>query len=384
MNVYRRIPSDPAAWFSEDEVAKARDYQRPLTVVRITNGLVTLAFVLAFIATGAASSIADAVGGGWVVELVAILAVLIVATEVLDLPFDLWREFRHERKWGFSTQTPARFASDVVKTVLTGIVLLSALLIPLWALIRSTELWWVFGWLVFFLFSVVLAFIGPTLLLPLFNKLEPLRDDALADELTGLGRDAGVRITGVQVMDASKRTRKDNAFFSGLGRTRKIVLYDNLLEQPARSVRCVVAHELGHWRRRHMPRQIVVGTVLSFAMFVLLRAVSTWDPALRWAGVDSFADPAALPLVMLTLVAGQMALSFATAWYTRALEREADVDALDLTRDDDGFQEMMRNLMTRNLADLAPSRLAYLRMDHPPAAERLQLVEEWRRARSAV
>lgn len=379
MNVYRRIKADPADWFSADEVAKAKAYQRPLTILRIVQGLIGLGVLLTIISTHAAARFADAVGAeGWVVRLILVLVGLLVVDELADLPFDIWREFRHERKWGFSTQTRGGFVADLVKGLVLSVVLMGALTIPLWALIRTTELWWIAGWLVFLLFSVVLVFLGPVVILPMFNKLEPLADPSLAEDLRDLARSAGLGISEVQVMDASKRTRKDNAFFAGLGRTRKVVLFDNILEQPAQAVRTVVAHELGHWRRRHLVKGLVLGTVLSFGLFALLRAVSTWEAALDWAGVKSIADPASLPLVMLVLGAGQLVLGYLRAWHSRALEREADIESLRLTDDGLVFQDMMRRLMTRNLAELAPSRLTYLRLDHPPPAERMQLAEVWR------
>lgn len=378
MNIYRRIAADPADWFSGEEVRKAKEYQRPLTILRLVNGLASLVMLVVIISTHAAPRVADAIAAdGWVVRLLVVIVALLVVDQLVDLPFDLWREFRHERKWEFSTQTPGRYVGDMIKNLILTAVLLGALMLLLWALIRSTELWWVAGWFVFFLFSVVLGFLGPVLIMPLFNKFEPLQDADLANDLRALARSAGLNISDVQVMDASKRTRKDNAFFTGLGKTRRVVLFDNILQHPVQAVRCIVAHELGHWRRRHIVQLLAVGTLLSLGMFALLRVVTGWDVALEWAGVSSLADPASLPLFLLVMTGGQMVLSYIQAWHSRALEREADIESLRLT-DGAGFQEMMRSLMTRNLAELAPSRLAYLRMDHPPPAERLQLAEVWR------
>ncbi|HYZ93251.1 MAG TPA: M48 family metallopeptidase [Actinomycetota bacterium] len=378
MNAYRRVKADPADWFSADEVEKAKAYQRPLTRLRVADALITLGLTLVIISTHAGVRLADSVAGSnWILRLTVVLAALLVVAALAEMPFTLWREFVHERRWEFSTQTPGRFVADQLKELVMSAVLFMVLLVPLWALIRSTDMWWIAGWLVFLLFSVVLAFLGPIVFMPLFNKFEPLGDEKLAGELRELARTAGLTISGVQVMDASKRTRKDNAFFAGLGGTRRIVLFDNLLEQPAKSVRTVVAHELGHWRRRHIRQTLVIGTALSFGLFLLLRVVSTWDAALDWAGVASIEDPASLPLVVLVLAGGQVALSYIQAWHSRALEREADIESLRLTGDRRAFQDTMRRLMTRNLAELAPSWVTYMRMDHPPPAERLQLAEEY-------
>jgi len=192
-----------------------------------------------------------------------------------------------------------------------------------------------------------------------------------------------VSISDVLVMDASKRTKKDNAYFAGLGKTRRVVLFDNLLEKPREAVESVVAHELGHWRRRHILRSVALGAVTSMLVFLLVRAIVTWQPALEFSGVSSVRDPAALPLLLAAFVIGQMGSGLISSWFSRAYERQADIEALELTRNPDAFVEMMRGLQTKNLGDIAPSKLKYIRLSHPPAAERLALVREWEREQHA-
>lgn len=381
MNIYRRVKANPADWFSADEVRKAKDYQRPLTFVRIANSVASLVFFAAIISTHASKSLAGRFGGAWYVQLFVVLGFLLVANTLLDLPFELWTEFGHEKKWGFSTETPVQFAVDAVKSLVMIFVLFGVLMTAVWALIRTTDLWWVYGWAVFFVFTVAIAFLAPIVFLPLFNKFTPLDNESLADRLRALARSAGLEISGFQVMDASKRTRKDNAFFIGLGKSRRVVLFDNILAQPDASIESVVAHELGHWRRRHVRRLLITGTATSFGLFYVLHLVTSWKVALEWAGVGSVKDPAALPLFLLVLVGGQLLLRYGQAWYSRALERQADLEALELTNDPGAFTTMMRGLVTRNLAELAPSSLAYLRLDHPPPAERLEMAKTWVGAR---
>jgi STE24 endopeptidase len=187
-----------------------------------------------------------------------------------------------------------------------------------------------------------------------------------------------MRVSGVQVMDASKRTRKDNAFFAGMGTSRRIVVFDNLLAYPQPSIVSVVAHELGHWRRRHVARSMALATVTSFAIFLALRYVASWDAALRWAGVDGVRDPASLPLVLLVFAVGTAATTVLAAWLSRAHERQADLDALEITQDYDAFIEAERELSTRNLIDLAPNWWSYVRASHPPPAERMRFAQLWR------
>lgn len=207
MNVYRRVKADPVDWFSPDEVAKAKAYQRPLSIVRIANSLVTIGVLAVIISTHASGAVADAVGAHtWWLRLLVVLAFLLLVDSVLDIPFDVWREFVHERTWGFSTQTPAGFVADLGKGFAVIFVMFGMLMSALWALIRTTSLWWVYGWAVFFVFSIALAILGPLVILPLFNKFTPLDNEALAERLRALARKAGLSISDVHVMDASKRT----------------------------------------------------------------------------------------------------------------------------------------------------------------------------------
>ena len=383
MQTYRRIPADPADWFSPEEVQRAKDYQRPLTRVRIADSVVSALVVLAILATEAVPRFLDAAGlGAWPLQVVLTVAFLLVVSMPFDLPFAIWTTFVHEQRWGFNTQTPKGFVVDLVKGLALNIVLTSVLLVPVWAVIRATDLWWVWAWAVVFGFSVVLGMLYPILIAPIFNKFRPLDDETLAGRIRELAQRAGLRISGVLVMDASKRTRKDNAYFAGIGKTRRVVLFDNLLEQPHSAVETVVAHEMGHWRRGHIARTMPLAGVLSFAMFYVVHAIVTWRPALDFAGVDSVADPAAIPLFLAAFIPLNMLTSLAQSWVSRAFERQADLEALELTGDAEAYREMQRKLHTKNLAELAPNTWQYLKASHPPAAERLELSRAWERERT--
>ena len=139
MNIYRRVKADPAEWFSADEVQKAKDYQRPLTFVRILNSMGSLGLLLAIISTHLTVKVANRFGGGaWYTRLLVSLAFLLGVDSIFDIPFDAWREFVHEKTWGFSTQNAAGFVSDLVKGLVMAFVLFGALMSALWALIRAT------------------------------------------------------------------------------------------------------------------------------------------------------------------------------------------------------------------------------------------------------
>lgn len=377
MKLTRPIPARPEDFFSAEEVAKSKKYQRPLQYSRLLSGFLSLVFILAFITFEASPRLEP-----WPLQILVVVFAVIALGTVVGLPIDIWVEFSHERKWEFSTQTPRLFAADQVKGILLGTVLLTLLFIPLWALIRSTGLWWLWGGLVFMVFSVGLAFVTPILLIPIFNKLTPLQDESLKARLGTLAEKGRIAISGYQVMDASKRTRKDNAFFTGMGKTRRVVLFDNMLVYPPEHVEVVVAHEIGHWQRGHIRKQIALGVLTSVVIFgAVAFAMKDGSALLDWAGVKDAEDPASLPLFLLIFSAAAAVMGIAGSWFSRWYEREADLAALELTEAPDAYTALWRNMTGRNLPDLDPSWWHRIRASHPPIAERMAFAEVWRNSR---
>lgn len=380
-----RVPNDPAEWFSAEELERARAYQRPLTKLRLLRTGLNLAILLAFIGLEVGPAIVDSVDG-WVLQLVAILLALELAVLPVNVVLDVWVDLRHDRRWELSTQTGKGLAVDTVKSFVLGMVVNVALLVPLYALVRSTDLWWLWGWLVVMAFSVLLGFLFPVVIAPIFNRFEPLEDEDLGGRIQRVARLAGVTISGAFVADESKRSRRDNAYVAGLGPSRRVVLYDTILEHPPEVVEQVVAHEVGHWRLKHLSRQIPLMAVLSFVVFVLLGLVAGWDGLWSWAGVEAVGDvpavgnPAGLPLLVLLVQSGFALVGVVTAYVSRAFERQADLQALELLEDPATLVEMQRRLHVKNLSDLDPGAVKQLRATHPPAAERMTLARRWAEA----
>lgn len=378
INPWKRFPATPEDWFSAEEIAKAKRYTGPLSRMNLAERLAGGAALVSVIWTQAVPKWLDGWGvDNWVLRLVLAMAVVQVVDLLVSTPVSAYRELSYDKRWEFSTQTTGGFVSDTLKGLLVGVVVTTLLLLPLWALIRSTELWWVWGWLVMGVFVVGLGVLAPVLIMPLFNKFTPLEDEALREDLLGVARQADADVSLIEVSDASRRSRKDNAFVTGLGKTRKLVLFDTILSRPAEQIRAVAAHEIGHWRLGHIKRLIPVAIALLFVNFAVLRLVLGWDRALEWAGVDTLGDPAALPLFLLVFPLGSALTGLISAWVTRAGEREADLFALEVTRDPNAMSEMLRSLHTDNLADLAPSWWKRANASHPHAAERLAMARAW-------
>ena len=383
-SLWRRVPNRPDDWFSADELDRARRYQKPVARARIARLAISTAVLLVVVFADVAPKLVDALDlTGWVAQLIVVVLLLEAIGLVIGTPFDAWLELRHDREWELSTQTEKGFVVDLIKGTVLGVVINIVLLLPLMAVIRTTPTWWIWGWLVMVTFSIGLGFLYPIFIAPIFNTFTKLEDDDMSGRVDRIADLAGVQISGTYVADESKRSRRDNAYVAGLGATRRVVLFDTLLEHPPEVVEQVVAHEIGHWRLKHLRKQLPVIALLLLALFAGLKVFSGWDWIFEQAGVQPDGDipavgvPTALPLVVLAAQIGFGILGLLTAFISRAFERQADVEALDLLQQPQTMLDMQRGLHTKNLADLEPNLLKRLQGSHPPAAERMALTSAW-------
>jgi STE24 endopeptidase len=355
--------TDALTFFSAEEVARARSYHHPLYWAGIA-GVAIEAIVLATLVWSDGGAAADPGSLAWWVRTPAYAAIVVAAVAVVRTPLALWSGLIRERRWGFSTQRLQSWAADRAKAVGVNIVLTAVALLGLVGLARALPGWWAAPAAAAFAFAtLLLSFLAPVVLEPLFNRSSPLQDVTLAAELRRLAERAGVPIRDVLVQDTSRRTRKANAYVSGLARTRRVVVSDTLLEQASPAeVRLVVAHELAHRRERH----VLLGTLLAMAGTVTATVVV-------WALLGTrVGDPRQVPLVLLIgLAIGLISLPALTA-ISRRWERAADRYSLELTGDKAAYETVFRRLAETNLTDLDPPRLVYLLLfTHPTAPERL-------------
>lgn len=377
---WRPTPADPAELFGDDELDRARRYQRPLRRLRALRAGAGLAVTAAFVVTGAGPAVAGLVGGsGWVVELVAVLVALELAHLVVDVPLDVWVDLVHDRRWGLSTTTAGRLAADEAKSFVLGTMVASVVLVAVYALVRSTPWWWAWAWVVVVAVGAVAGLLVPVVVAPWFNRFAPLPPGELADRVTAVAERAGVPLARVEVADESRRSHRDNAYVTGLGPTRRIVLFDNLLASPPELVEQVVAHELGHVRRRHLARQAPAAAGAALVVLAVLGVIARQPWPFGAFGLSGPGDPAGLALALLCaqLVTAPTALPL--AWLSRAFEREADAEALGLLDRPDLVEAMLRRLQHADLVDPAPTGLDRVRAGHPPVAERIAFARAWPR-----
>jgi STE24 endopeptidase len=375
---WRALPADPAEWFSPDEIAKAKRYQRPLDVVTLVDQGLRLAFGLVLVGTGVPGRVLDGLGvHGWILRLVVLCLLVNAFAAVTMLPAGVWRQLVYDRRWGFSTQTGRGLLVDELKGLLLISALLTAFAIPTWAVVRATSWWWLYGWAIFAVLSAGIGVLYPVLIAPLFNRYSPLPEGELRVQLFDVAALVDADINEILVEDSSKRTTKGNAYVAGLGRTRRVVLYDTMVDRPAPELRTIVAHELGHWKLRHLAKTMPAVIGLSFVTFALLGLVLPNHHVLRFAHISRLGDPVGFLLFILAFPIASKVTGLVQVWMSRSFERQADLFALRSTGDLLSFQSAMRNLYTGNLNDLAPSVWKRLNATHPPAAERLTLGRAW-------
>lgn len=370
-----------ADFFDRAEVERARRYHRPRYAVLLLHLGLTLAVLAVFGFTSVGDRLDAALGGvPWAARAALEAAIVLGAVEVLRLPGDFWVGHVRERRYGFSTQSAKGWLLDRAKAFVIGTTLSSGVLTVFVVLARALpSAWPLVAAPAFALFVLTLGFLGPVVLEPVFNRFRPLDEAQLAADLRALADSAGVPVRDVLVADASRRTTKHNAYVSGLGRTRRVVVYDTLLSRGRpRELRLVVAHELGHRRLRHVFRGTVIGMVGAGGAVVCFWAVLHWD------ALPSPGDPRVVPVLLfagavLELVALPLGAALSRRW-----EREADRFSLELTGDGEAFADAHRALARENLSDLDPPRALYLLMfSHPTAQERLATLASWTPSRSS-
>jgi STE24 endopeptidase len=354
----------PEDLFGADEIERGRRYHRPLYAVFALGVVLTLAALALLAGPGGELLYRPLDGLPWPLAAAAYSALLIVLLTVVQLPISLWSGHVRERRWELSTQTLTGWLADWLKGLGVGVVLSGLALVGLVALARwLPEAWPLPTAGAAAAFVLLLGFVAPVLLEPLFNRFEPLREERLRAELRALAESAGTPVRDVLVSDASRRTRKANAYVSGIGATRRVVVFDTFLEQsrPERIV-AVVAHELAHRREQHVAKLTLLGMAGAAAAVVVL-----WLVLGEGAG-----DPSRLPDVLLVLTLLQLVSTPAFAFLSRRWERVADRIALELTRDPEAVEGAFRDLAASNVADLDPPRLVHaLLASHPTIPERI-------------
>jgi STE24 endopeptidase len=317
--------------------------------------------------------------GGWVTQALAAAVFVALVSTVAALPLAYVRGYAMEHAWGLSTQDATGWLTDVGRGLLVNAVTGAIAALAFFAIVRwQPRTWWIWGWAAFSLLTLILVFLWPIVIAPLFNKFTPLEDRALETQVRSLAGDAGVDVDEVLVADASRRSTAENAYVAGLGSTKRVVVYDTLLRAgDERQTLFVVAHELGHAKENHVLKGVAASSLGLLVGFGLLAWLSHRDSIWSWAGATGVGDVRALPILLLfATVAGLVVLPAANA-LSRSFESRADEIAIELTHDPEAGIRSFRRLAFSNLADLRPpDPVVWFFYSHPPIPDRIRAVAE--------
>jgi STE24 endopeptidase len=305
-------------------------------------------------------------------------AALAVISGIAGLPFDLYHTFVLERKYGFSTITWKLWLADLFKSLLISAIMMAIIVSALIAFITYLpKSWWFWGWAFFILFQLLMLWLYPVLIAPLFNKFEPINDESLKGKIMALLSKAGLQAKGIYQVDEGKRSKHTNAYFTGIGKTKRIVLYDTLLSSHTQEeIVSVLAHEIGHWKKKHILKQLAFMVLASLILFYLVYLIVSWPPLYGAFGMIQTPVYAGLFLVSLYLAAGGFFFSPTGSAITRHFEREADRMAFDLTGTAKTMVSALKRLAKDNLSNLHPHPW-YVRFyySHPPLTERIEYLQ---------
>ena len=374
------VPAAFAQAITLSEHQKAADY----TIAKVRFGLVEMAFGTAILLGWTLLGGLDVLNklllvwlGGGMVQQLALLAAFVAIGGLLELPFALWQTFRLEERFGFNKMTWKLWLKDALKSIAIGTAMgLPIAALILWLMGAAGELWWLWAWASWMGYSLLGMVIYPIFIAPLYNKFEPLDDPTLKARVTALLKRCGFKAKGLFVMDGSTRSAHANAYFTGFGASKRVVFYDTLLRQlNAGEMEAVLAHELGHFKHRHIVKRLIAMFALSLAGFALLGWVSTQVWFYTGLGVQpNMAAPnsaLALLLFMLAVPVFGFFVAPLPARLSRKHEFEADAYAVAQTSGADLSAALLK-LYQDNASTLTPDPVfVKFYYSHPPASERL-------------
>jgi STE24 endopeptidase len=297
---------------------------------------------------------------------------------LIGLPLSIWRTFGVEARFGFNRTTVGLFIADLFKGLLLGLVLGGPLLfVILFLMERAGPLWWLYAWVVWVSFTIFITWAWPSLIAPLFNKFTPLSDEALKQRTEALLERCGFSSRGVFVMDGSRRSVHGNAYFTGVGRSKRIVFFDTLLERlQITEVEAVLAHELGHFRLHHVRWRLILSLAFGLAGLGVLGFLAQWPDFYRAFGIATPSPHAALLLFMFVLPVFTYFTTPLGAWWSRKHEFEADEFAAKFS-DARQLAAALVKLYRDNATTLTPDRLHSAFYDsHPPALVRISRLQQ--------
>jgi STE24 endopeptidase len=376
------IPPEFEGKIDENLLKKTQEYEEEKTrfsfISSIFGNVITIIFIFGGLLNIYNSWIASL---NWPFILTGVLFLLILsyASTFLSIPFSLYSTFKIENKYGFNTTTPKLWLTDFLKSILVSTILMGIVaLVGLWLIQSSPNYWWIWVWGFFLIFSLFMIYISPYVIEPLFNKFTPIEEEGIEDKIKKLMQKVNLKVSRVFKMDASKRSRHTNAYFTGIGRVKRIILYDTLLEKMNHDeILSVLAHEAGHWKKKHVLKMIIVLELISLiGIYISFRILQT---DLLTALFQIKQGTFFAKVIILGFIGGIISFPFIplSNYVSRRFEREADRFACELTGNSESMASALIKLSKDNLSNLHPHPFyAAFYYSHPPVVQRIKDIKK--------
>ena len=390
-SIKKGLPPEVALLFDESKVSQIARYTADKTKLGYWSEALSVAVVIFLFAAGIVPQItlwADALKIAPLLQGLAVMLVLLFIGYLSGIPASLYSDFKLEREYGFSTITGKTWLGDQVKSLLVSGILMGLLFSGFYLFINWLGIWWwLAAWGLVVAFTFLMIFLSPVVLMPLFNKFVPLEDEELKNKILEMAQKADFPLAGVFQMDASKRSTHDNAFFTGMGKTRRIVFYDTMVKNYShQELLSVMGHEIGHWKMKHVFKLIaavsVISGVLLFAASRILAHPWIYN-AIGLGGLFEqmgFNGPligVALYVVSILFEPLNLLLSPLMNWQSRKYEYQSDAYALKLNPSASDMKGALIKLSQKNLSNLFPHPLyVVFHYSHPPLLARLKAIDD--------
>ena len=374
------LPSEFEGMYDADTYKKSQNYTRINTKFGFLAALFGLVLTLGFWFAGGFNWL-DIIVRSWDYSPVwtglLFVGILIFSKTIISLPFSIYKTFVIEEKFGFNKTTPATFIKDLLKgmlltAVIGGLLLAGVLVFFEFAGSRA----WLYCWIATTLFTLVIHYIAPTWIMPLFNKFTPIESGELKDAVLGYAKSVNFSLKGLFVMDGSRRSTKSNAFFTGFGKNKRIALFDTLIEKhTVGELVAVLAHEIGHYKKKHIIQSMIISVAHMGVMFYLLSIFLTHDGLFAAFFIDQPSIYSGLVFFGMLFAPIELVLSIFINVFSRNNEYEADRYAVETTNKGDDMVAALKKLSVHNLSNLTPhSFYVFLNYSHPPILKRIEAI----------
>lgn len=371
--------------YNQEDYRKSQEYLRTTTRFGLVDSSFTLLILLAFWFSGGFNWF-DQVVTGWnlvpVVTGLLYIGILLFAYSLIKLPFDIYSTFVIEERFGFNKTTRRTFLLDMLKGFILALLLGGLLLAGILALFQYVGIYaWVYCWAAVVIFSLAMQYVAPTWIMPLFNKYTPMAEGELKEAILKYTGSVNFPIKNIFVMDGSKRSSKSNAFFTGFGRNKRIALFDTLIAQHSvPEMVAVLAHEVGHYKKKHILQGMIISIVHTGVLFFLLSLFLTSPGLYQAFGIGYQPIYAGLLFFGLLYTPIELVLSVVMQMLSRKNEYEADRFAAETIDEPHNLIDALKKLSSTNLSNLTPHPLyVFLNYSHPPLLQRIQTIQKTKR-----